>query len=121
MAKAAKKKRSKKYDPKLKISGSFEDVIKVSVSQMKKYLIVESESGNTPKSIREFKSTAENAPFEFAYQMLGNTHSKRTSGDKPGYYLRKDYPNNEKLKEYYPLSFGSILIGSKTLGYSEKI
>lgn len=38
MAKAkkkAKKKRAEKYDPKLKISGCFEDVIKVSVTPKK--------------------------------------------------------------------------------------
>lgn len=37
MAKAKKKakKRAEKYDPKLKITGSFEDVIKVSVSPKK--------------------------------------------------------------------------------------
>ena len=35
MAKA-KKERAKKYDPKLKIKGSFEDVIKVSVTPSEK-------------------------------------------------------------------------------------
>jgi hypothetical protein len=34
--KTAKKKRAEKYDPKLKITGSFEDVIKVSVSASEK-------------------------------------------------------------------------------------
>ena len=35
-AKKPKKKRAEKYDPKLNITGSFEDVIKVSVTPLKK-------------------------------------------------------------------------------------